>query len=91
MNLVVKNVSFNTNISSTIAGDITNITDSRNIEYDAQLSYRFGIGKKKYRKFETQFFIRYSNRYGSRIDRLFVIRDINRFQGFNAGLTFNIL
>lgn len=91
MNLVVKNVSFNTNISSTIAGDITNITDSRNIEYDAQLSYRFGIGKKKYRKFETQLFVRYSNRYGSRIDRLFVIRDINRFQGFNAGLTFNIL
>ena len=91
LNLFIKNVSFNTNISTTIAGDLGNVTDSRNIEFDAQMSYRFGIGKKKYRKFETQFFIRYSNRYGSRIDRLFVIRDINRMQGFNAGLTFNIL
>ncbi len=89
-NLFIKNLSFNTNISAAIAGDLGNVTDSRNVEFDAQLSYRFGIGKQKYRKFETQFFIRYSNRYGSRIDRLFIVRDINRFQGFNAGLTFNI-
>lgn len=87
--LVLKNLSFSTNFSATVAGDIANINDSRNLEFDTQFAYRVALGKKKYRKMEAQFFIRYSNRYGSRIDRLFALRDINRFQGFNAGLTIN--
>jgi len=39
---------------------------------------------------ETQFFIRYANRYGDTIDRLNFVNNFNKTQGFNFGLSFNI-
>jgi hypothetical protein len=84
-----KNLTFNWNVSTTIAGDREDTNDSRNIDFDAQFAYQFQIGKEKYRKFGAQIFVRYANRYGSRIDRIFLLNDFNKIQAFNMGLTLN--
>jgi hypothetical protein len=86
----LKNSMLSANVSTTLAGDTRNFNDSRNVEFDAQWAYRFSFGKKKFKKLDTQFFVRYANRYGDTIDRLFFINSFNKTQTFNAGLTFNI-
>ncbi|MGB7069753.1 MAG: hypothetical protein WBD22_09685 [Pyrinomonadaceae bacterium] len=88
-NALIKNSALAANISTIIAGDAGNTTDSENIEFDLQWSYRLDLGKKQYRKMSTQFFVRYANRHGFRIDRPFAFREFNRFQGFNMGLSFS--
>jgi hypothetical protein len=84
-----KNLTLNWNASTTIAGDRENTNDSRNIDFDAQLAYQFQIGKEKFRKFGAQIFVRYANRYGSRIDRIFFLNNFNKTQAFNMGISFN--
>jgi hypothetical protein len=86
----LKNSAFNANLSSTLAGDTNNFTDSRNAEFDVQWTYKFGFGTEKFKKMEAQFFIRYANRYGNTIDRIFFVNNFNKSQGFNFGLNFNI-
>lgn len=86
----LKNSTFNANLSTTLAGDKDNFTDSRNAEFDVQWAYRFTFGEKKFKKMEAQFFIRYANRYGNTIDRIFFVNNFNKTQGFNFGLNFNI-
>jgi hypothetical protein len=85
--ILLKNLGFAINASTSLAGDTDNKTDSENLELDAQATYRLAFGKKAYRKMSTQFFVRYSNRHGLRIDRTFTLRDLSRNQGFNAGMT----
>lgn len=85
--LFLKNLGFAVNASTSLAGDTDNKTDSENLEFDAQATYRIAVGKKAYRKMSTQFFVRYATRHGLRIDRVFGLRDINRNQGFSAGMT----
>lgn len=86
----LKNSTFNANLSTTLAGDTNNFTDARNSEFDVQWAYRFTFGEKKFKKMEAQFFIRYANRYGNTIDRIFFVNNFNKTQGFNFGLNFNI-
>jgi hypothetical protein len=86
----LKNSTLNMNVSSTIAGDAGKLNETRSAEFDVQWSYRFGVGKKKFRKAEAQFFIRYANRYGDAFDRLAILRSFTKTQGINAGITFNI-
>ena len=86
---ILKNVTFNTDLSTTVAGDRANTNRSKNIEFDAQLAYRFEFGKDKFKKIGAQFFIRYANRYGDRFDRVFFLNNFNKTQAFNMGLTFN--
>lgn len=86
----LKNSTFNANLSTTLAGDTNNLNDSRNAEFDVQWAYRFTFGEKKFKKTEAQFFIRYANRYGNTIDRIFFVNNFNKTQGFNFGLNFNI-
>jgi hypothetical protein len=85
----LKNSSFSSGFSVTLAGDTNNFNDSRNAEFDAQWAYQFSFGKEKFKKMAAQFFVRYANRYGDRVDRQFFINDFNKAQTFNAGLTFN--
>jgi hypothetical protein len=89
--VLFKNLTLNWNASTTIAGDRENTNDSRNIDFDAQLAYQFQIGKEKFRKFGAQIFVRYANRYGSRIDRIFFLNNFNKTQAFNMGISFNFL
>lgn len=86
----VKNSAFSANLSTTLAGDTGNINDTRNLEFDIQWAYRFTLGKKKFSKLDTQFFIRYANRYGSTVDRLIFANTFNKTEAFNFGLSFNI-
>ncbi len=86
----LKNSSLSSGISVTLAGDANNQSDARNAEFDIQWAYRFAFGSKKFKKLDTQFFVRYSNRYGNTIDRIFLVNGFNKTQAFNAGLTFNI-
>ncbi|MEQ1765111.1 MAG: hypothetical protein ABL984_18435, partial [Pyrinomonadaceae bacterium] len=86
----LKNSTLSAGVSATAAGDSLNQGDSRNLEFDAQWAYRFAIGTKKFKKLDTQFFIRYSNRYGSTINRVFFANNLNKTQAFNMGLTFNV-
>ncbi len=87
----IKNSAFSANLSTTVAGDTGNFNDARNVEFDVQWAYRFTLGKKKFRKLDTQFFIRYANRYGSTVDRLLFANAFNKTEAFNFGLSFNIL
>lgn len=86
----LKNSAFSGGFSTTLAGDTQNFNDSRNIEFDAQWTYRFNFGKEKVKKFGAQFFIRYANHYGDTFDRVFIFNNFNKTQSFNAGLTFNV-
>jgi hypothetical protein len=86
----LKNSSFSAGFSTTLAGDTNNFNDTRNAEFDAQWAYRFSFGKEKFKKTDAQFFIRYANRYGDVIDRLFLFNNFNKTQVFNFGLNFNI-
>jgi hypothetical protein len=86
----LKNSTLSMNVSSTVAGDAANLNDTRSAEFDVQWAYRFGIGKKKFKKAEAQFFIRYANRYGDAFDRLAILRSFTKTQGINAGITFNV-
>lgn len=85
----LKNSNFSSGFSITLAGDSNNFNDSRNAELDAQWAYQFSFGKEKFKKMSAQFFIRYANRYGDRVDRVFFVNNFNKAQTFNAGLTFN--
>lgn len=85
----LKNSNFSSGFSITLAGDTNNFSDARNAEFDAQWSYQFSFGKEKFKKTSAQFFIRYANRYGDTIDRVFFVNNFNKAQTFNAGLTFN--
>lgn len=85
----LKNSNLSGGFSVTLAGDTNNFNDSRNAEMDAQWSYSFSFGRKKFKKVSGQFFIRYANRYGDTIDRQFLLNSFNKAQTFNAGLTFN--
>lgn len=85
----LKNANFSSGFSVTLAGDSNNSGDSRNAEFDAQWAYQFSFGKEKFKKTSAQFFIRYANRYGDTIDRVFFVNSFNKAQTFNAGLTFN--
>jgi len=87
-NAFIKSSAFSLNASTDLSGDAANTSDSENFEFAAQWSYRLALAKEAYRKVSTQFFIRYANRYGDRIDRTFALRNITRNQGFSAGLTF---
>ena len=85
----LKNSNFSSGFSITLAGDSNNTNDSRNAEFDVQWAYQFSFGKEKFKKMAAQFFIRYANRYGDRVDRQFFVNSFNKAQTFNMGLTFN--
>lgn len=87
----LKNSAFSGGLSFSLAGDTGNQNDARNAEFDLQWAYRFAFGSKKFKKLDAQFFIRYANRYGSTIERVFFVNSLTKTQAFNFGLTFNIL
>ncbi len=87
----LRNSAFSGGLSFSLAGDTRNQNDAQNAEMDLQWAYRFSFGKKKFKKLDAQFFVRYANRYGSTIKRVFFVNAFNKTQVFNFGLTFNVL
>lgn len=75
------------NLSHTIAGDIENISRNRNVEFDTQLAFTFGVEKSKFKKVQTQAFIRFADRLAITRDFAAGTRDRTRVQIINAGIT----
>ncbi len=76
------------NLSTTLAGDVTNLTQNRNVEFDLQWAYQFSAGKDRFKKFSSQAFIRYANRYASSRDNVFKLNNLTKAQTLNVGLSF---
>lgn len=85
---LTKSMDITANLSNTIAGDAANTSRSRNTEFDAAWTYRFGAGKEGLKKVAGQFFIRYANRYSHSLDRIFFNDNLNKNQILTANLSF---
>jgi hypothetical protein len=75
-------------VSTIFAGDVTEISRSRNAELDLQWSYRLGVERSRFRKMQSQFFVRYANRYARSLDNLFGLNSLTKVQTLNMGLSF---
>jgi hypothetical protein len=81
MNLV-SNVSFN------VAGDVANIRNDRNINFDVQYSYQFAMEKDRWRKVGGQFSIKYTNTF-ARSQNIFAgVNDLRKNQTLFAQVSF---
>lgn len=89
-NAIFTDSTFMGNFNGTIAGDTKNIVDNRNGNMSLEWSYKKALGKESMKKIQMQFFIRYNNRYGNFVDRIFRVNNFNKRQTFNFGLNFNI-
>ncbi len=87
-NAIFTNSTFLGNFNGTVAGDTNNLTDNRNGSMSLEWSYKRSFGKEGLKKIQSQFFIRYNNRYGNFVDRIFRINNFNKRQTFNFGLNF---
>jgi hypothetical protein len=75
-------------LSTTFAGDVTRFNQNRNLEFDMQWAYQFSAGKDRFKKVQSQAFIRYANRYASSRDRVFNLNNLTKAQTLNIGLSF---
>lgn len=81
MNLV-SNVSFN------FAGDVADIRNDRNINFDLQYSYQFAMEKDRWRKVGGQFSIKYTNTF-ARSQNIFAgVNDLRKNQTLFAQMSF---
>lgn len=74
--------------SATAAGDTQATSRNRSAEIDLQWAYRFASEKSRYRRWQTNFFIRYANRYSSSRDFVFNFDNLTKTQTINLGLNF---
>jgi hypothetical protein len=79
---------FAATVSTIFAGDLADTSRSRNAELDLQWSYRFGLERSRYRKVQSQFFIRYANRYTRSRDNVFGLNNLTKLRTLNLGLSF---
>ncbi len=80
---------FNTTFSTIGAGDLARTNNSRNIEFDLQWNYRLAReSENRFRKFQTVYFIRYSNRFARARNFLENVNALTKLQTFNTGLNF---
>jgi hypothetical protein len=75
-------------LSTTLAGDVTKFTQNRNVEFDIQWAYQFSAGKDRFKKVQSQAFIRYANRYASSRDNVINLNNLTKAQTLNIGLSF---
>ena len=75
------------NLSNTIAGDAANTSQSRNTEFDSQLTYRFSRGNEGLKKVSAQFFLRYANHYSHFLNRPFVVDTLGKNQTLTANFS----
>jgi hypothetical protein len=63
--------------------------NSRNVEFDLQWNYRLTReSEKRLRKFQTVYFVRYSNRFARAQSFLEGVNTLNKLQTFNTGVNF---
>ena len=87
---MTKEATFSSSISTTLAEDDAETKRNRNVEFDMQWGYRFGIEKDRFRKMQGQFFIRYANRYGRTRNTPIQLNDLQKVQIVNLGLSITL-
>ncbi|MGH9844652.1 MAG: hypothetical protein ACREEM_38525 [Blastocatellia bacterium] len=81
-------MTLNAIVSNTLAGDLARTTRNRNTEFDLQWSYQFTRGETGWRKVQSQFFLRYADRYARTRDFAFGLDNLTRLKTLNGGLNF---
>lgn len=82
-----KRMTWTGSISNTIAGDRELTSNSRNTEFDTQFAFNAGLTRNRWKKVQTQMFIRYANRFARVRDLSLSTTNLTRVQIMNAGLT----
>jgi hypothetical protein len=80
--------SLSANLTTTLAGDDAGLNRNRSAEADVQWSYRFAVEKDRFRKLQSQFFIRYANRFQRSRDKAQGFNNLTKSQTLNLGLSF---
>jgi hypothetical protein len=71
------------------AGDLRRTNNSRNVEFDFQWNYKLAReSENKFKKVQTIYFIRYSNRYARTRNLIEEVNNLTRLNTFNTGLNF---
>ncbi|HWP41825.1 MAG TPA: hypothetical protein VNO14_01225, partial [Blastocatellia bacterium] len=87
---MTRHATFASNLSITLAGDEARTRQNRNVEFDVQWVYRFGVERDRFRKVQGQFFIRYANRCARIRNDASGPVDLQKTQIVNLGLSINL-
>jgi hypothetical protein len=82
-----KRMTWTGSVSNTIARDRERTNNSRNAEFETQFALNAGFERNRWRKLQTQMFIRYSNRFARQHDLSLNTTNRTRVQIMNAGVT----
>jgi hypothetical protein len=81
--------SFNLTLSTIGAGDLARTTKNFNNEFDLQWSFRLAReNENRFKKVQTNYFIRYANRFAHTRNFVENINNLTRLQTLNTGLNF---
>lgn len=84
-----KGATFSGNFSQALTGDKSRTNRNRNINYDVQFSYNFGVEKSRFRKFGTQMFVRFADTFARQRDFVNDLNNRTQTRIMTAGMTFN--
>lgn len=71
------------------AGNLVRTQRNRNLELDLQWAYRLTREhQNRFKKYQVNYFLRYSNRYARTLDSVFGFNALTRLNTFNTGLNF---
>jgi hypothetical protein len=71
------------------AGNLVRTQRNRNLELDLQWNYRLTREhQNRFKKYQVNYFVRYSNRYARTLDSVFGFNSLTRLNTFNTGLNF---
>ena len=85
---VTKKMSLVSNVSFNVAGDVANIANNRNINFDLQYSYQFAKEKDRWRKVGGQFSIKYTNTFARSQNNFARLNDLRKNQTLFAQVSF---
>ena len=86
---MTKRQTWNTTFSTIGAGNLVRTQHNRNLELDLQWAYRLTREhQNRFRKYQVNYFVRYSNRYARTLDNVFRFNSLTRLNTFNTGLNF---
>lgn len=85
---VTKKMSFVSNVSFNLAGDVADTKNDRNINFDLQYSYQFAKEKDRFRKVSGQFSIKYTNTFARSQNFLIPSNDLKKNQTLFTQLSF---
>ena len=80
---------WNLTVTTIGAGNLVRTQRNRNLELDLQWAYRLTREhQNRFKKYQVNYFVRYSNRYARTLDSVFGFNSLTRLNTFNTGLNF---